>query len=130
MEDYYIVYDATPAEQGENFVQMGIARSVDQFPFEEGAETNIFTEIEIDNPVPDGAIIPKPQTEDEGEIRNRIAVLIIAVISGLCVASGLIYCLKKKNQPVDEEKLIDTIPKDRMGSVMSDISMETPMNVG
>ena len=38
MEDHYIVYDATPAEQGESYVQMGIARSVDKLLWESGAE--------------------------------------------------------------------------------------------
>jgi hypothetical protein len=68
MEDYYIVYDSTPAdERGEDFVQLGIAKSIDVLVYEEGAQVNVDEVIEIDNPIPDGYIPAGGKTDDESE---------------------------------------------------------------
>ena len=78
--------------------------------------------------MPEGAIIPSSddQEQDEKDERNRYEVLIISVVAALCVFSGCIYCLKKKNHSDDEDKLITKGINDRMTSVMSDVSLETP----
>lgn len=95
MEDYYVVYDATPAdEQGLDYIQLGLARSVDTLIYQEGAEVNIFEKVEIDNPIANG------EEEDQGEATHDNKLLIILLIATLCVVGvvGGLYCVKgKKN---------------------------------
>ena len=124
MEDYYVVYDATPLETPpNNWVQLGIARSVDQFDFEEGATENVDGEVVIDNPIPEDAI---PEGSAGDEQKNNNMVILLAIISVIGVTAGVVCCIKKRGDKTDETAAFDS--KDRMDSGMSDVSIETPFN--
>ena len=124
MEDFYVVYDATPAEKNLNYLQMGIARSVDQFEFEQGATENVDEEVEIDNPIPED-FVPEGEQED-GQGGGSAMVILLVVVSIIAATSGAVYCIKKKRDQGEDTLIYDS--KDRMKSALSDTSLDTPMN--
>ena len=88
MEEYYVVYDATPAEQGQDWIQLGIAPSVDKLLWARGAQQNIFGDTVINNPNTAGS-------DEEAQKNNTTVIVLLFVLSIIGVTAGVV-CYKKK----------------------------------
>ena len=127
-----MVYDASTADEfGKDYIQLGLAKSVDVLMFQEGAETTQHEVVEIVQPVPPAIAnpIPNKKTQDQKEEKNDdVLVIVLLIVLVIVAIVGAMYCIKnrKSQQVEDSEKLIEK-PHDRMDSIMSDASVETPM---